>query len=289
MTDNQFPTGTLLHGLPDHTLARLCGPDALAFAQAQFANDVKLLSDGHWQWNCWLTPKGRVIAIFVLARINGTELLAVLPDVPATNFAQALSRFIFRRKVHIEACTDIKIAANFASPSQATGAHLAHVEDCWEFDVGNRTIPRTWRLAPSAAVGDADAAMLARWKAVDLAFGLPRLDEPAREQWTPQQLSLERLHAFSMKKNCYPGQEIVARTHFLGKSKRGLALFSADIPPKPGEQLFDGDTQIGSIISTALAPAAIALAVVSLEAMPGRPHAGQARLEPQPLIDGLAR
>ena len=61
-------------------------------------------------------------------------------------------------------------------------------------------------------------------QAFDLEHGLPRLPASQAEHWTPQQLSLERLGAFSVKKGCYPGQEIVARTHFLGKAKRGLAL-----------------------------------------------------------------
>ena len=57
--------------------------------------------------------------------------------------------------------------------------------------------------------------------------GLPRLPASQREQWTPQQLALDRLAAYSVKKGCYPGQEIVARTHFLGKAKRSLQCFSA--------------------------------------------------------------
>ncbi|MFA0925271.1 ThiF family adenylyltransferase, partial [Xanthomonas fragariae] len=36
------------------------------------------------------------------------------------------------------------------------------------------------------------------------------------------------LRAFSVKKGCYPGQEIVARTHFLGKAKRALQLLQTD-------------------------------------------------------------
>src|SRR3546814_3526677 len=83
-------------------------------------------------------------------------------------------------------------------------------------DGGARTL---WAGPGLASTDDLDAR--ARWAAFDLAHGLPRLAESQIEKWTPQQLSLERLHAYSVKKGYYPGQEIVARTHFLGQAKRG--------------------------------------------------------------------
>ena len=92
------------------------------------------------------------------------------------------------------------------------------------------------------------AAELA-WRQWDLRFGLPRLDASQQEQWTPQQLSLERLRAFSVSKGCYPGQEIVARTHFLGKAKRGLVALCAAAPiPSDAEVELDG-SPIGRVVS----------------------------------------
>lgn len=284
MADNLSPPGTPCHGLSDHAAVRLHGPDAVAFAQAQFANDVAVLEDGHWHWNCWLTPKGRVIAVFALARIDGQDLLAILPDAPAAGVAQALSRFVFRRKVRIEACTTLRVGGRLAAPVQARGAHLARIDGGWELDAGSAAAPRTWVVTENASGPEAD--MPARWKALDLAYGLPRLDEPAREQWTPQQLSLDRLQAFSVKKGCYPGQEIVARTHFLGKAKRGLALFATGGVLEVGASLLDGPSQAGTIVSSA---PGLALAVVSLDAPPAQPHVGDVLLEPRPLLDGLAR
>ena len=84
---------------------------------------------------------------------------------------------------------------------------------------------RLARLRIGAAPSTPDAPACDRWAAIDLAHGLPRLADAQSGQWTPQQLSLDRLRAYSVKKGCYPGQEIVARTHFLGQAKRGLVLF----------------------------------------------------------------
>src|SRR5690606_39464098 len=85
-----------------------------------------------------------------------------------------------------------------------------------ELDFGGDGGPRTLRIAASPV--PADEAQAARWRREDLAHGLPRLAPGQAEQWTPQQLSLERLRAFSVHTGCYPGQEIGGRTRFLGQA-----------------------------------------------------------------------
>ncbi|MEO6364666.1 MAG: folate-binding protein, partial [Luteimonas sp.] len=77
MTDNPHAAEPLVFALPDHHVVSITGRDATAFAQAQFMNDVAALAVGHWQWNGWLTPKGRVIALFALLKVEGETLLLV--------------------------------------------------------------------------------------------------------------------------------------------------------------------------------------------------------------------
>ena len=77
------------------------GRDAAAFAQAQFMNDVAVLAPGHWQWNGWLTPKGRVIALFALLKFDEQTLWLLLPDADPAELAAQLQRFVFRSKVRI--------------------------------------------------------------------------------------------------------------------------------------------------------------------------------------------
>ena len=145
------------------------------------------------------------------------------------------------------------------------------------------------RIAEGSSAHEDQAAAL-RWKAFDLAHGLPRLPGSQTGQWTPQQLSLERLRAYSVKKGCYPGQEIVARTHFLGQAKRGLVLFDAAGVAAPGADVVDGERAIGTVVSAAThEDGCIVLAVLPLEVHTAHLHAEGAALTPRPLLDGLAR
>lgn len=250
MPDNPNP----LFALADHRLLVLQGPDAVRFAQAQFMSDVAGLADGQWQWSGWLTPKGRVIALFALLRLDPERVWLLLPDADPDEIAAMLRRFVFRSKLVVEPRPDLGVAGSFAR-AQAEGAAIAMpAADTLLLDMGGEGGARTLRIAPGAAAPSDDAGSAA-WRAFDLAHGLPRLDPGQSDRWTPQQLSLQRLQAYSVKKGCYPGQEIVARTHFLGQAKRGLRLLASAAAAAPGDavQLADG-TAAGVVVCTATLP-----------------------------------
>jgi folate-binding protein YgfZ len=265
----------------------LDGVDATAFAHAQFANDVAGLAPGHWHWNAWLTPKGRVIAVFALLKLAEDRLLLVLLDHPADEFVAQLRRFVFRRKLKIEMLADWHVSGALTEPKNASGAQIAQKDGEIELDFGGRGGPRCLRIASVPATPEPSATQ--EWVNYDLRHGLPRLSAAQREQWTPQQLSLDRLQAYSVKKGCYPGQEIVARTHFLGKAKRGLALFEAGDVVASGMPVSDGSRDIGEIISVLSGEVTLTLAVLPLDRQPGVLNASAVSLREVPLQDGLAR
>jgi folate-binding protein YgfZ len=270
--------------LPGHDVLAITGRDAVKFAHAQFMSDVAALAPGHWHWSGWLTPKGRVVALFALLKLDDESLWLLLPDFDAGEFAALLQRYVFRSKVELKPRDDLRASGSFSAPAQAEDAAFARVGDAVELDMGGDGGPRTLRIDTNPA--DDDATSQAEWFASDLAHGLPRLPQSQREHWTPQQLSLERLRAFSVKKGCYPGQEIVARTHFLGQAKRGLALFESDAPLAVGVDVHDNERAIGSIVS---ATDALALAILPLERGDSPLAAGDSILRERPLRDGLAR
>ncbi|MGI8561637.1 MAG: YgfZ/GcvT domain-containing protein [Luteimonas sp.] len=236
--------------LPGQRVVALDGRDAVAFAQAQCMSDVATLGDAQWHWSGWLTPKGRLIALFALLRLDAETLWLLLPDADPNEFASQLQRFLFRSKVAITVRDDLQVSGAFTSPCGASGADLiidgdGRIELDFRGDGGVRTL----RLA--AARSHADSGLALRWTQTDLAHGLPRLPGSQSGQWTPQQLSLERLRAYSVRKGCYPGQEIVARTHFLGQAKRGLVLLESEAAIAVGAGVHEGDDAIGKVVSAA--------------------------------------
>src|SRR6185312_5176981 len=63
----------------------------------------------------------------------------------------------------------------------------------------------------------------------DIRAGIPEIGVELRDQLLPQWIGLDRLGAVSVRKGCYPGQEIMARLHFKGGNKRSLYRIGCDI------------------------------------------------------------
>ncbi|WP_313243852.1 YgfZ/GcvT domain-containing protein [Stenotrophomonas rhizophila] len=281
MDFNGFPR------LSGHQLLSLDGPDAAAFAHAQFSSDVTSLPVRHWQWSALLSAKGRTIAVFQLIRVDEERILLVLADGDADAIASQLQRFVFRRKVKIAVRDDRIVAGSFTAPEAASDAAIAVHGETLELDVGSDALPRTLRIAPlDGATAADDAGFVLAWRQSDLRYGLPRLAADQREQWTPQQLGLDRLNGYSVKKGCYPGQEIVARTHFLGKAKRALQLLRVGDGTPSGAQVQQNGAAIGTVASVA---GDLALAVLPLEIASDPLSVDGVEAVHLPLLDGLAR
>ena len=91
------------------------------------------------------------------------------------------------------------------------------------------------------------------WKISELRRGITWLCPETSGQFLPQMLGYDQLGALNFKKGCYPGQEIVARTHYLGKVKRHPRLLCADamICPNPLDkvEIISEDTSYTGIVT----------------------------------------
>ena len=92
-----------------------------------------------------------------------------------------------------------------------------------------------------------------------------------------------------MKKGCYPGQEIVARTHFLGRAKRELLLLQVADAAEPGAAVVQAGQAIGSLASAAGRSPRYALAVVPLEREDAPLQVADTPVRVEPFVEGFAR
>jgi tRNA-modifying protein YgfZ len=217
------------------------GPEAAAFLQSQLSSDVQSLQVGQSQWSAWLNPKGRVIALILLLRSEEQSFELLLPDHPADSLVPQLSRFILRSKARLAASAPTRFEAGIGTPPPAGALRLGGEVERW-LRWQSLTAP-----APEERVIDAE------WRLQDILCGLPRLG-PEGGTHTAHMLGLDRLGAISLSKGCYPGQEIVARTHYLGQSKRGLVCLrlEAGEPPQPGVGVYTAGAAAGEVLGSAV-------------------------------------
>ena len=103
---------------------------------------------------------------------------------------------------------------------------------------------QTANLAAIGATGTLD-----EWLLDNLVAGIPEVWRPQSEAFTPHMLNLDLLDAVSLEKGCYTGQEIVARTHYRGASRRRLMRFSSSDPVAAGDPVYDGERKVGDVVN----------------------------------------
>lgn len=273
-------------------VSRALGEDARAFLNGQLSSDVKSLAAGSWQLSSYSTPKGRALATFLVAAQGTPETfwLVTRQSVAEPTFKR-LAMFVLRSKVQWAHQTHVLIgvygstgglalaellgveppAAGFcavpadASPWAQTCRAAGDLADPALLVVGLQA-DAWWLLLPESAVTAAADALRrllpeidgAGWDAVEVAAGRPWVEAGTVESFVPQMLNLDLTGGVSFKKGCYPGQEIVARTQYLGKVKRRmvrLACQSADgALPAPGTPVHaagDDAQAIGEVVLAA--------------------------------------
>lgn len=229
------------------------GPDALSFVHGQLAGDIKAIARGQWRYAAYCVPDGRVQALMMVAVESPTQLRLLLPEVLAATVQQRLGRYRLRARCEIS----VRSVRIIAPAPEASGSATAddRIYQCGAFE---------WSVT-----GAASEPLPADLWSEQVSNGIPWIVAATSEKFLPQMLALEQLAAFSLRKGCFPGQEVVARTHFLGRSKRHLVSLTqsdgAD-PLEPGSELLSSINEAeicGWIIADALPQRPLALAVVT--------------------------
>ena len=118
------------------------------------------------------------------------------------------------------------------------------------------------------------------WRIANLRAGIPEIGREQAEKFTPHMLNLDLLDAVSFEKGCYTGQEVVARTHYRGATKRRMLRFEAAAPVAPGTKVSAGERDIGEVLN---AIDTDLLAVVPVDAADEELRAGDTTLTRVPL------
>lgn len=254
-------------------MARLhvTGSDALSFLHRQFINDVRGLAHDRWQLNAYCTPKGRVIATFMLFHYRDGVML-VLPPAMRDAVVRRLSPYVLRDDVRfvdvsdeVSACGVAGSGAGQALADAMGGALPAALTVTTWNDVLVLGLPgpvprfeiygdpgalaTVWRTLASCAA----PASSVIWDVLNIRSGTPILYPQTTELFVPQMINLDLIGGLSLKKGCYPGQEIVARTQHRGQIKRRMYLAHAatdDVPPV-GSSVHVSNAEPGTVVAAA--------------------------------------
>lgn len=287
----------------DLGLIAFTGEESATFLHSQLTNDVEHLGQQDIRLAAYCSPKGRLLASFLMWRDEQSVYLQVARDIqPAIQ--KRLQMFVLRAKTKASDATDqrvlLGIGGGLGEAVLQTWFDVLPARPYTKLDHPLGTLLRVadafgaprylWLLA--AGTADTVAPLLAdrlvvggneAWRLSEIHAGVPVITAATQEQFVPQMINYELLGGVNFKKGCYPGQEIVARSQYLGKLKRRTALASiADPAVAPGTEVFapaDPGQPCGMVVNAAPngAGGVDALVEMKLDALEaGDVHAGAA-------------
>ncbi|MEN9484735.1 MAG: hypothetical protein RJB37_2615 [Pseudomonadota bacterium] len=284
--------------LPDWGVIRAVGADAATFLHGQLSNDVSRLDLAHARLGAYCTPQGRMLASFVYTRAGAEEYwLACSADVLAPTLKR-LSMFVMRAKARLsDASAELTVLGLAGAPAAAwlgadapaqawdkldrDGAAVIRLPDS---GLGGAAIDRWLWIGPAAQAQDVLGALpaldMAQWQQLEVRSGVVPVVAATSGQFVPQMLNYELVGGVDFKKGCYPGQEIVARSHYLGKLKRRAFLLSGDAAMAPAQEVFwsEDPGQPAGVLARTAADGARHLALAELKiavTRSGALHLGQ--------------
>lgn len=252
--------GPIVADLSYLNLIQFAGEDAQTFLQGQLSNDVRLLDGANTQLTSYNSPKGRMLANGLLWLNETNSYVLQLPGSLREVIQKRLTMFVMRSKVKVSDISDTWVSIGIGGcGAEAVVAKVAGTAPSAVHDLMQSSFGSVMRLAgdnfellimPDQApaiweqlVQLAKPVGASCWDDLMIRAGIPTILPATQEQFVAQMLNYELIGGVNFKKGCYPGQEIVARTQYLGKPKRRMYLAhiaSADMP-QPGDELYSDD------------------------------------------------
>jgi tRNA-modifying protein YgfZ len=273
LPSTEKPPSCALMPLLGLDVVRCEGEEAVPFLHSLCSNDIKGLTPGQLQWNSFNTPKGRMLANF-LVRHDQTGLRLYTHADLAGDLATRLSRYVLRAKARIgqpetpvalfglvgsQAAEALRAAAlPVPAPMQWTQTGsievLAITTDLFIIDLPQSDVGLL--LSTLITPGGAQLSPSVIWEQTLIREGLFWLPPSLQEAFVAQMLNYDVIGGVSFRKGCYPGQEIIARTRYLGKVKK--RLFRVAIPPQADPHIGDpilspvsGEQSAGKLVAVA--------------------------------------
>ena len=251
----------VLADLSHYALIEASGDDVIEFLQGQLTNDIKLVTDSTGQLSAYCNPKGRILANFRIFKRHNNYFLRLRSDIIEATLKR-LRMFVMRSKVELtDSSAELSrmgvAGLNATKILSAIFSNLPENTDdsCTENELTiiklAGELPRYEIHGPFTAVKalwqklETDAVAIGEnsWNLLTIRAGIPEIVSATVESFVPQMVNLQAINSLSFTKGCYPGQEVVARMHYLGKLKRRLFIGSvnSDSLPTSGQSIIGND------------------------------------------------
>lgn len=244
--------------LVSFSLIEAQGKDAFEFLQNQLTQDLQKCSTTEAQYAAWASPKGRLLASFLIwqADADRSRFFLLLKTDIAEKILKRLQMFVLRSDVKLSLNTlpvsGLILNKGQTLPEGFPEQPLGIATTNSGFAIRCHNHEDAVRYYVTGQETEEIAGFDAAWQALDVCTGLAWVDASNQEKFIPQSINYDALHIVSFSKGCYPGQEVVARSHYRGTLKRRsiIATCSGNQAVAEGDVYVAGDDQaVGQVVN----------------------------------------
>tara|TARA_E500000178_G_C17038933_1_gene765385 strand:- start:10169 stop:11224 length:1056 start_codon:yes stop_codon:yes gene_type:complete len=233
---------------------KVSGDDAKNFLQGQLCNninDLNLTNKTH-QFNGYCSPKGRLLATTRVFTNTSSSFFMLTTFDNVSNLMKRLKMYVLRSRVTIE---DVSKTIHFygiwfdAQEVNKIEPAFEHIKNISFFVIkdSSELKNRGWVLSDATSVSILEEKLKVLipedlkfrrasedlWHMSEVMSGFTWINKSQADIYVPQFINLDIVDGLSFDKGCYPGQEVIARLHFLGKNKkRSILATLVDNTPK---------------------------------------------------------
>ena len=283
--------GLVVADLSHWGVIALSGEEAQTFLHGQITNDLRNLGPDRAVFAAYCSAKGRMLANFLVFK-RGDDILLMLPEGLSETLRKRLTMFILRSKVKARDAGGEWVRLGLSGPDaealliEAIGAApgadimaMVHTDSAFAVRLGPSRFdilvaPEQARAVWQKLAAKARPVGEAAWDWLMVAAGIPAILPETQDQFVPQMANMVELGGVNFQKGCYPGQEIVARSQYLGTQKRRMYLAHVAAEAKPGDPVYSpilAGQAAGQVVNSATAPGGgsdllVVLQIASFEA-----------------------
>ena len=217
--------------LDNRALIKLTGKDSESFLQSQLSNDINKLDKSSVQLSAYCQHQGKILALFWVLR-DGDNFLLSFPLDLYDSIKARLEMFVLMADVMITDVTEQYLQIGVIGKPQKDSLPEGYTR----FTINEQL---TLILANPKNLSEFKLTSESYWRKACIDSFIPEVNFASTETYVPQMLNLDINEVgVNFSKGCFPGQEVIARLHYLGKAKRRLFVFKTNTEIKDGDDLF---------------------------------------------------
>ncbi|WP_019223342.1 YgfZ/GcvT domain-containing protein [Bartonella rattaustraliani] len=220
-------------------IIKVTGEEATDFLQTLITTDVKKISPQEIFPGALLSPQGKVIADFLISKIEDGYLIDIVASL-ADSFQKRLLLYKLHKKVEITQPLQELVTVFWNNEAESLNFDSSFLD---------KRFPQKEKVSRIyGKISFFAQEYHNTWNQLRVRYGIAESDQDYEiGKVFPHDINYDQINGLSFNKGCYIGQEIVSRMHHRHTARRRILVVKSQHELTPGSNVEAGTKVLGSL------------------------------------------